>query len=224
MRIVRGRKKDVESDATATADLLHRAAEEQREFLRVWRPPRHVAFGKRDTTATEYEAARDAALVRGYQPREREVGGRAVAYTGNTVAITWAKHTETPRSGIEKHYTQMISWLQNSLERLGVSAVEGEPDRSWCPGSHSLMIDKKIAGIAQRIGSASKLISALLIVRDDRQIAEVLEPIYTYLDMPFDPTTVGSIQNALGGIDPDSVIDAIIAEIPGRRHDMEYVI
>ncbi|PSQ61086.1 MAG: lipoate--protein ligase, partial [Halobacteriales archaeon SW_9_67_25] len=90
MRVLRGRARSVGGDRERTDRMVERAAETGEPALRVWTPHRHVAFGRRDTNADGYDRARDIAREQGYPSIERRVGGRAVAYTGSTVAFSRA--------------------------------------------------------------------------------------------------------------------------------------
>ncbi|GAB7008948.1 lipoyl protein ligase domain-containing protein [Halorubrum trueperi] len=89
MRVVRGPASDPASDRERTAELLAAAADGT-PGIRTWTPPRQVAFGRRDAGEDGFERAKSLATERGYRPVERDVGGRAVAYPGNTIAFAHA--------------------------------------------------------------------------------------------------------------------------------------
>lgn len=215
MKLVQGRKRSIKADSAVTEELLEQTKRERAEYLRVWCPPRHVAFGRRDARVEGYSEARQAALSQGYQTSEREVGGHAVACTGSTVAVARTEYAGSPRTTIDDDYETMSAQLRSALQSLGVEAVDGEPNGSFCPGSHSIMVNGKIAGIAQRISSDAKLISAIIVVRDHEQIADVLAPIYDCLGVPFERDAVGSVEHVIGPIDPQTVIE----ELAGHMAD-----
>ncbi|WP_226022103.1 lipoyl protein ligase domain-containing protein [Halomicrobium salinisoli] len=209
MRVLRGRAADPERDFERTRELAARVAEAGESALRAWRPHRQVAFGRRDARSDGYDRAREAARERGYVPLEREVGGRAVAYTGTTVAFALARPADD-RSGIRDRYAEATDRLRAALASLGVDAREGEPADSFCPGTHSLQADGKIAGLAQRVRQDVALVAGVVVVADRDEVAAVLDPVYDALGVPFDPASVGSVAAAGGPSDPDATVDALI--------------
>lgn len=219
MHLVRGALSDVDDDRRITRRLARITERTDEPTLRVWTPPRQIAFGRRDSSAEGYGRAREIALDRGYTPVERSVGGSAVAYTGTSVAFAVAVPIEDGRSGIESRYRDATSTLSRAIETTGAAISRGEPDRSFCPGVHSLQGTGKIAGIAQRVRRESALVGGCVLVSesDQRSVSEVLEPVYAELGIPFDPASVGSVAGAGGTADTERVIDAIeTAFIDGR--------
>lgn len=209
MRVVRGRAATVEADREATAALDEDVAASAEPAVRAWTPHRQVAFGRRDATADGYRRARDAAETRGFPPVERSVGGRAVAYTGTTVAFARIEPVDDPRRGLAGRYESAVAALRGALAGLGVDAERGEPPAAFCPGAHSLSDGGKIAGIAQRVGRRSALTAGVVVVRDRTEIARVLAPVYDALGVPFDPDGVGSVAAAGGPDDPATVARAV---------------
>jgi len=193
--------------------MVARAASEP--TLRVWCPHRQVAFGRRDRRAEGYDRAREAAADRGYAVLERQVGGRAVAYTGHTVAFALAEPTGRVREGIGERYDRVSEAVQRALATVGVDAREGEPADSFCPGAHSLQADGKVVGIAQRVRQDVALTAGIAVLRDHTGIGDVLAPVYEALGVPFDPESVGSVVRAGG--DPAGVVDALETELVGAR-------
>jgi len=214
MRLLRGRASDHERDYERTRQLVARVAADGEPALRVWRPHRQVAFGRRDRRADGYGRAREAATERGYAVLEREVGGRAVAYTGSTVAFALAE-PPSGRGGIGDRYDRVSDAAVRALEAVAVDASEGEPTNSFCPGAHSLRAAGKLVGIAQRVREDVALTAGIVVVRDHEAIADVLAPVYDALGVPFDPDSVGSVVRAGG--DPTGLVDALAAELVGSR-------
>jgi octanoyl-[GcvH]:protein N-octanoyltransferase len=217
MRLLRGRAADPETDFQRTRKMAETVAEDREPALRVWRPHRQVAFGRRDTNNDGYERARRAAHDREYTVIERAVGGRAVAYTGSTVSFSLAVPTEDPRGTIDDRYEWAEAAVKRALDDCGITARTDEPDASFCPGSHSLQADGKIAGLAQRVRQSVAVVGGIVVVRDHEAIAEVLAPIYEALDVPFDPQSVGSVANAGGADNPDRVLTALEQSLADGR-------
>jgi len=227
MRVYRGRADSIEADRAVTDRLVDRVATsggtgdststDREPAVRVWRPHRLVAFGHRDATDEGYDRAREAARERGFPSVERDAGGRAVAYTGSTVAFVRATPVDGPRGDITARYDAAIADLRGALAELGVDATEGEPRDSFCPGSHSLQADcggrdrreRKFAGLAQRVRTDVAVVAGVLVVRDHAEIADVLDPVYDALDVGFDPKTVGSVELAGGDSDTERVVQAV---------------
>lgn len=206
MRVLRGRDETIEDDRARTRTLLEHTRDTGGPGVRVWQPPKQVAFGRRDASIDGYETARAAAEDHGFQPTERPVGGRAVAYTGSTVAFARTEPIEDIRTGLQSRYSAATTDLRVALRRLGVRATPGEPNGSFCPGSHSLQSNGKIVGIAQRVQRGAALTAGIVIVRDHEAIAAVLADVYRALSIPFDPDSVGSLARAGGTHDPETVI------------------
>lgn len=216
MRIVRGRAGAPDADREVTRTLADDVAETSEPAVRVWAPRRHVAFGRRDARAEGYEAARDAAERRGFPPLERDVGGRAVAYTGTTLAFVRVDPVADLRKGMAERYDRALGAVSEALADLGVDARAGEPARAFCPGDHSLSADGKIVGLAQRIGKGAARVGGVLVVDGHEEIAEVLTPVYGALGVPFDPASVGSVERALGEpVDAETVRRAVERALAG---------
>lgn len=217
MRVVRGRAASIEADREVTVTLRDDVAETGEPAVRAWTPHRQVAFGRRDANTEGYRWARDAAEDRGFPPVERSVGGRAVAYTGTTVAFVRIDPVDDPRRGLDGRYESAVAALQGALAELDVDADRGEPPAAFCPGDHSLSAAGKIAGVAQRVGSRSALTAGVVVVRDRDEIAGVLNPVYEALGVPLDPASVGSVAAAGGPDDPATVARAVEDALVGDR-------
>ncbi|WP_135820548.1 lipoate--protein ligase family protein [Halostella litorea] len=217
MRVLRGRAATVDADRDATARMLSTTGEDGEPALRVWTPHRQVAFGRRDARADGYDAARAAAADRGFQPVERDVGGRAVAYAGSTLAFALAEPVADLRGGIDERYERATAAVQRALRSVGVDAERGEPADAFCPGTHSLRSDGKLVGIAQRVRQDAALVAGVVIVTDREELATVLTDVYGALGVPFDPDSVGSVAAAGGPAEPEPVRAAIEGAFVGDR-------
>lgn len=216
MHVSRGRAATIVADRERTDDIVNHARERREQALRVWRPHRQVAFGRRDGTADGYEFARAAAEERSFPATTRDVGGRAVAFAGSTVAAVHAIPVDGPRGGIESRYAEATAALLDAFESLGVNAREGEPERSFCPGSHSVQAEGKIAGLAQRLTGDVATVASVVVVSERDTLASVYEAVYEPLGVPFDPSSLGSVERAGGPADPGTVADALAAAIRRR--------
>lgn len=217
MYVVRGRGDDLTADARILDELLDRVVETGDSAIRVWRPHRKLAFGRRDVRADGYKAAKEVAAEHGFPPYERRTGGRAVAHSGTTVTFALIEPISDLRAGATNRYDEATELLQRALWRLGVPAQRGEPESAFCPGNHSLSWRGKVAGLAQYVQSGAALVGGIVIVQDHEEISEVLAGVYDALGVPFDRTTVGSIERADGNADPEQVIRIIEDTMIGDR-------
>lgn len=207
VRVLRGRSETTAADRAASQRLLEIAATGT-PAVRVWRPHRQVAFGRRDARLEGYDDARSITNEFGFAPVERSVGGRAVAYDGETtLAFARAEPVTDFRQGTDERYERLTADIERALEKLGIDAIRGEPADSFCPGAHSLSISaptdqtgscggpdrRKIAGLAQRVQQDAALVSGIVIVANRAELGRVLEGVYGALAVPFDPASVGSI-------------------------------
>lgn len=216
MRILRGRADSIDADGEITAAMLAAAAERGTPAVRVWTPHRQVAFGRRDAREDGYPAAKAAAEQRGYAAVERSVGGRAVAYTGETtLAFACAVPIADEREGLHDRYEGTTNAVLRSLRAVGVRAWRGEPEHSFCPGQHSIQKGGKFAGVAQRVRSGAALVSGCVLVAEREELVSVLAPVYGALGAPFDPDSVGTVADAGGPDDPEPVARAIEEALAG---------
>ncbi|WP_222920154.1 lipoate--protein ligase family protein [Natrinema sp. SYSU A 869] len=213
MRVFRGREASIAADREASQRLLSVAADGE-QAIRVWTPHRQVAFGRRDARLEGYDRALEAADGRGFPSIERSVGGRAVAYDGaTTLAFARAEPVTDRRAGTTERYDRATASLERALRTLGLEPSRGEPDDSFCPGTHSLSVTdasadgrrRKLVGIAQRVRSDAALVAGIALVANRAELTDVLEAVYDALAVPLDPASVGTIAAAGGPSDPDTV-------------------
>lgn len=225
MRVVRGRAADPEADRAVTDALVADAVESGEATVRVWAPHRTVAFGRRDAREDGYEAAKRAAETRGYRPLERNVGGRAVAYTGETtLAFARAVPVADERTGLRDRYDGATDAVLRALREVGVTAQRGEPERSFCPGQHSVQSGGKLVGVAQRVTQGAALVAGCVLVAERAALQGVLSAVYGELGVDFDPESVGTVADAGGPDDPEPVREALEAALSGGEgRTVEYV-
>jgi lipoate-protein ligase A len=220
MRVDRGRGADPAADHERTRSLTRWAAETREPALRVWCPPQVVAFGRRDRQASEYEQARERAGEAGYPVAERQVGGHAVAFTGETIAFALVEPVAGDhRQGIQARYDRVLAAVESALSDRGVPTARGEPPASFCPGSHSLRLPDggKLVGLAQRVRQETATVAGVL-VTDAAAVTAVLAPVYHALDMPFEPDAVGDIPNQAGAAYQDTLATRLRAAATPERN------
>ncbi|ELZ06832.1 lipoyl protein ligase domain-containing protein [Natrialba aegyptia] len=222
MRVLRGRAETIDADRRVTTRLLEIAADGE-PAVRVWTPHRQVAFGRRDRRLKGYDRARELADERGFPSVERDVGGRAVAYDGETtLAFARADPVGDFRQGTDERYERLTAAVERALSELDCETVRGEPSNAFCPGSHSISTRaaggslRKLVGLAQRVRQDAAVTAGIVLVDNRDELAAVLAAVYDELDVGFDPESVGTVAAADGRIDSGVVRarfeDALIGE------------
>ncbi|THE66441.1 lipoate--protein ligase family protein [Salinadaptatus halalkaliphilus] len=224
MRVVRGREPSIAADRAVSDQLLGIAADGE-SAVRVWTPHRQVAFGRRDARLEGYDRAREIARDGGFTPVERDVGGRAVAYDGETtLAFARADPVADIRRGTDERYERLTAAVERALLDCGLEIERGEPADSFCPGTHSLSVAEsaagtapgsrqKVVGIAQRVRQDAALTAGIVLVDGRDALADILEGIYGSLGVAFDPASVGTVGAAGGPADPAVVRRVLEAAI-----------
>jgi lipoate-protein ligase A len=210
--------------AVSTAILRRVSRGEMTETLRIFRPGRTVAFGRRDVTGPGYETAVAVARRRGFEATERLAGGRAAVFHGGTIALTWTIPSVEPRRGIDRRFELISGLVADALRRLGVDARVGEVPGEYCPGAHSVSARGrlKLFGVGQRIVSGAVHLGGVLVVSGAAQVRDVLVPVYEALELSWRPQTTGDVATEQPGARWDDVLEAVLTEF-GRRFELTEV-
>ena len=198
--------------------------------MRLHRTGRILAFGRMDRLAKRYAEAVREARAHGYEPIERMAGGRAAVFHESTLCFSRASPIRSMAEGTQERFEEMAELIAGALRRVGVDAGIGEVAGEYCPGQWSVNADgaTKLAGIGQRMVAGGAHVGGVLVVRGEREIREVLTPIYAALDLDWEPATTGSVAAALGldssptaGPDPllEQLREALRAEL-GERFEV----
>jgi octanoyl-[GcvH]:protein N-octanoyltransferase len=199
--------------AVSRATLERVAAGELPETLRVARPGRVVAFGKRDVLAPGYARAVEAARAAGYATVTRLGGGRAAVFHEETLELAHAVADPDPRPGINDRFEAEATLVAEALGTLGVDARLGEVAGEYCPGRWSVNEGgrRKLAGLGQRVIHGGAHVGTILVVSDAASIARLLGPVYAALELDWDPATVGAVSRPW-----EAVRDALLAAYAAR--------
>ena len=200
----------------ATAHALVRRASrgEVGEVLRLHRPSAPVAvFGRRDTRLPGFAAAVRGAEDAGFATAVRATGGRAVAYTGQSIVVDHVRPDPDAVAGLERRFEHYGGLLAGALATLGVDARVGPVPGEYCPGAHSVNArgTVKLVGTAQRAIKGAWLFSSLVVVGDEARLRPVLTEVYGHLGLPFDEASVGSLRDEQPALTVDVVERAVLA-------------
>jgi len=210
--------------AVSRALMLRVAAGELPETLRLARPGRIVAFGKRDAVAQGYAAAVRAARSGGFEAIERLAGGRAAVFHEDTVAFAHAIPDGDPRSGVDRRFEETARLLAAAFRGLGVDARVGEVKGEYCPGAHSVNArgERKVMGVGQRLVAGGVHVGGVVVVDGAAEVRDVLVPVYAALRLDWRPKTTGSVADEVPGVSWDAVRDAMLAGY-GERFELQPV-
>lgn len=199
--------------------LLRASAGEIAETFRLYVPGREVAFGKRDTIAPGYRAAVSAARSAGYEAVERLAGGRAAVFHAGTLAFSWTVTDKNPRRGITDRFETIAGVMQHALRRLGIDAGIGEIPGEYCAGAYTVHADgrTKLMGVGQRLIRNAAHIGGVVVVSGSSDVRNVLIPVYQALELAWDPSTVGAVQDSAPGASLEQTTEAILAELAELR-------
>jgi lipoate-protein ligase A len=183
--------------------------------VRLSRPGRVVAFGRRDTTSPGYREAVASAREGGFEAMERIAGGRAAAYSEGTLSLTMTFADPTPAKRTTRRFEFAASVARDALAGLGVDARVGEVDGEYCPGAFSVNRGgtAKLVGIGQRMIRGAAHVGFVFTVRDAASIRRVLDPVYASLGLDWNPSTVGAVEDEIEGIGLEAVEQALLDRI-----------
>lgn len=200
------------------------AAGERAPTVRLSRPGRVVAFGRRDTRSPGYGQAVAAARGGGFAAMERLTGGRAAAYSEGTLSLTLTTPDPDPGGRTRERFEAAAELVRGSLAGFGIDARTGEIRGEYCPGDYSISArgKTKLAGIGQRMIKGAAHVGLVIVVSGSDRIRGVLEPVYEALGLDWDPETVGAIEEeaAGAGLDP---VEAAILERFGKQAPLRPV-
>jgi lipoate-protein ligase A len=181
------------------------------ETFRLHFPGRVMAFGKRDVISPGYPEAVSATRAMGFAAVERLAGGRAAVFHEGTLAFSWSIPTDDPRRGIHDRFQHLSGLLLRSFQRLGVAAAIGELPGEYCPGEYSIHAGgRKVMGVGQRLARSAAHIGGVIVVSGGKLARDALVPVYDALDLNWDPTTAGSLQDVDPSITLQRTVDAVL--------------
>ena len=195
------------------------AAGERPPTIRLSRPGRVVAFGRRDVHSEGYGRAVAAARSAGFEAMERLTGGRAAVYTEGALSLTITTPEYEPGRGTMRRFGDAAETLTLALRELGVDARTGAVPGEYCPGDFSVNSGGKVklAGIGQRMVKGGAHVGFVIVVSDSQLVRDVLEPVSRELELEWNPDTVGAIAEQGEGIQMAKVEASLLSALGSRR-------
>lgn len=198
--------------------LLRRASRGELDSgLRVFRPTRMVAFGRRDTNRPGFPTAARACRDAGFTPVVRASGGRAVACTTNALVLDHVQRDPGSLGGMDGRFEDFGAMLAGVLADFGIDSRVGEVPGEYCPGAHSVNArgTVKLVGTAQRMVRDAWLFSSVVMVDDADLLRPLLATVYEALELRFDPASVGTVSAEA----PAATIDVLERALIGAYDD-----
>ncbi|QIX28163.1 lipoate--protein ligase family protein [Nocardioides sp. JQ2195] len=221
MDLLRGRVADDDPalEMAASHALLRQASRgEIGAALRVFRPTRMVAFGRRDTNRPGFQDAARACREAGFTPVVRASGGRAVACTPAALVVDHVQRDPASLGGMDARFEDYGAMLAGVLADFGIDARVGEVPGEYCPGAHSINArgTVKLIGTAQRMVRDAWLFSSIVQLDDASVLRPLLAEVYTALEVEFDPASVGAFVEEAPGVPLDTLEQAVIGAYDDR--------
>jgi octanoyl-[GcvH]:protein N-octanoyltransferase len=191
---------------------------ERGPVLRCYRPPRTVAFGRRDAFLAGFASAAGAARKHDFAPVIRAPGGRAAAYDEGCVVLDEIMPAEDSLTGIQDRFAREAERQAQALRGLGIDARVGEVPGEYCPGAFTVNAGgrKKLIGAAQRAVPGGWLLSTVVVIDSAARVRGVLESVYDALELHWDPATVGAVAEEAHGVGVDDVKHALLSAYAER--------
>ena len=211
-------------DTALSRALLERtSAGDLPQTLRIWRPDAIVTFGRLDAVSDGYHEAIEAAHAHGFAGVERLEGGRAAVFHEQTVAFAHTVRDMHPVEGTHARFDATAALMARALARLGVDARVGEVPGEYCPGAYSVSARgaRKLMGVGQRVVAGAAHVGGVLVVGESWRVREVLEPVYEALDLDWDPSITGSVDDEVRGVTYEEAERAILDEYAERYELVE---
>lgn len=183
--------------------------------VRLTRPGRMIAFGRRDTLSPGYRGAVAAAREAGFDGIERLTGGRVAAHSEGTLILVITTPESTPAAATMARFRIGSEMIRSAVADLGVDARTGPVPGEYCPGDYSVNAGGriKLAGISQRMIAGAVHVGFVIVVSGSGVIRSVLDPVQRALGLDWDPATVGSIEDVLPGVTTEVVEEALLARL-----------
>jgi octanoyl-[GcvH]:protein N-octanoyltransferase len=207
-------------DTAVSHAILRRVSDgELPDTLRLHRPGPVVAFGPKDRLAPGFDQAVRAAKEMGFGAVHRLAGGRAAVFHEDTVAFALVTADEAPRTGIRRRFEEVAEIIAAALQDLGVDARVGEVRGEYCPGEHSVNARgvTKLMGVGQRLVQRAAHVGGVIVVGGSSRIRDVLVPVYQALELDWDPSTAGALEDEMPGLTWDAAMSAVL-----RRFEERY--
>jgi octanoyl-[GcvH]:protein N-octanoyltransferase len=199
--------------AVSHALLQRVAAGQLGAVARLYRPGATMAFGRLDALRPGFAEAGAAARQHGFEPIVRLAGGHAAAYDDLSLIYEEITPELDVTAGLHERFREVAALLASALDRLGVDAHVGEIAGEYCAGAYTVSASGrvKLVGIAQRAVRGAALVTAFVLVGGGARLRSALVDVYSALELDWDPSTAGALDDVLPSVAIGDVEEAILA-------------
>jgi len=134
-------------------------------LIHLWRHPRALVMGLRDSRLPQAADARHWLEAQGYSVAVRNSGGAAVPLDLGVVNVSLILPKKQGQIDFRSDFETMYRLIQASLLSAASDVAKGEIAGSYCPGDYDLSIrGKKFCGIAQRRQAKAIVVQAFVVI------------------------------------------------------------
>lgn len=225
VRLVRGHLTQWPAvDTAAVRVLLQRVAVgEHPETIRMYTPPKTVAFGRQDVRNPGFPAAVAAARTHGFDVVRRFAGARSLAMHDGVLAFEHVVADPAAQVNFQQRLMEVAGSVAQALRDVGVDARVGDVFQEYAPGAYSVNArgQVKLASFEQRLVPGASLVTGSIVVTRAGPIREVLSAVNDRLGFEWRPATVGAVEDETADATVSRVRDAFLAEL--RSRDVRFV-
>lgn len=207
--------------------LCRQVGEGGRPIVHLWRHPRALVMGLRDSRLPHAVEAKQWLESLGYSVAVRNSGGAAVPLDTGVVNVSLVMPKRQGQIDYRHDFETMYSLIKETLQVLSPDVEKGEIQGSYCPGDYDLSIGgRKFCGIAQRRQAHAIVVQAFVVVRGEsggkaalarefyRIAAEGAEEhAFPKVDAP----SMASLEELIGLADEQRFIDSIKQTVRERK-------
>lgn len=148
--------------------------------VHLWRHPRAVVLGLRDSRLPYVREAADWLRAQGYEPAVRNSGGAAVPLDDGVVNVSLVLPIVPPARDFRADFPLMAELIRGALKRRTDAVAFGEIAGAYCPGDYDVSIGgRKFCGISQRRQMRSFVLHAFVVARGSgRERADLAKRFY----------------------------------------------
>ncbi|OXM86777.1 lipoate--protein ligase family protein [Paenibacillus rigui] len=207
--------------------LCRQVGEGTAPFIHLWRHPRALVMGLRDSRLPRAAEAKQWLESDGYSVAVRNSGGAAVPLDLGVVNVSLILPKKQGQIDFRQDFETMYRLIKESLEAASQDVNKGEIVGSYCPGDYDLSIQgKKFCGIAQRRQAKAFVVQAFIVVTGQGSVkAELAQQFYrlagegaengSFPQVAHD--SMASLEELAGMTGVDSFIDSIKQTVRLRK-------
>ncbi|MFD0678713.1 MULTISPECIES: lipoate--protein ligase family protein [unclassified Paenibacillus] len=196
-------------------------------IVHMWRHPRALVMGLRDSRLPQAVKAKQWLESQGYSVAVRNSGGAAVPLDLGVVNISLVMPKRQGQIDYRHDFETMYHLIKDTLQTLSPDVEKGEIKGSYCPGDYDLSIGgRKFCGIAQRRQAKAIVVQAFVVVRGDGESKAALAREFYRIaaegadEQSFpevDEHSMASLEELIGLCDEQRFVDSVKQTVRERK-------